>query len=359
MKIVIRAGGIGARLWPLSRSHHPKQFQAVVGEATMVRDTYDRVKTLVEAGNIFVSINRHFLEKLRAVLPELPESNIIVETATRNTGPAMCLEAVWLSRRCGADEIIASLPADDYISDPAVFGDLLRLSREFIAEHPDHIVTPAVKPEVIDSGYSYFKIGDSLVVHAAAAIYQVAEVAEKPDYETCRLLIESGAYYCHTGMYVWRLGLIESLFVALQPEWHKICHQVVDATIGGDFEAAATLYNSLTAITIESAITQKAPRLAMSVSDNLVWSDLGKWPVIKRMLSTEGDNLLKGAVLTNDVKNCLIYNQHDKKVIVANDLSDLVVVDTPDALFISSLKNSAEVKKCLERMKEEGKEEYL
>jgi mannose-1-phosphate guanylyltransferase len=359
MKIVIRAGGVGTRLWPLSRQANPKQFQKVVGSQTMLSATYRRLKNLVEPEEIFVSVNRALADKLKTELPDLAADNIILETEARNTGPAICLETVWLKRFCAPEEIIASLPSDDYISDEAAFFDLLKLSADFIKTNPDHILTPAVRPTVADSGYSYFKVGAALAELGEEAIYEVAAVAEKPDEALCRELIASGDYYCHTGMYLWRLGLIDKLFAELQPELYAICSQVVAAMAAGDLAKAAELYAGAAKMTIESAITHRAPRVAMSVSDRIGWSDLGKWHIIKRMLSGEGANLFKGKVEANDVNNCLIYNNSDKKIIVANDLQDLVVVDTDDALFISSLTNSADVKKCLDKLKEGGGEEYL
>ena len=360
MKIVIRAGGVGARLWPLSRRDQPKQFQTVVGEQTMLRTTYERLRALVAPGDLFVSVNQKLLDKLRQELPEIEASNIIVESEARNTGPAMCLESCWLERRFGPAATVASLPSDDYISQPAALGDLLRLSADFIKTHPDYLLTPAVRPVWPDSGYSYFKVGANLAQAGEEAIYEVADVAEKPNEEYCHELLASGVYYCHTGMYVWRLGRIIALWQELQPAMYEVCQKIVDLTEKNLSAEAAALYAGLEKMTIETAITGRAPQVAMSVSNRIGWSDLGKWHIIKKvLLSDEKTNLIKGLVVANEAKNNLLYNFNDKKVMVVNDVDGLVVVDTPDALFISSAKKSAEVKKCLEKLKEEGWEEFL
>ncbi len=359
MKVVIRAGGVGARLWPMSRRDNPKQFQKVVGEQTMLTTTYERIKDLVKPEDIFISISQALADKLKAELPTLPLDNLILESEARNTGPAMCLEVAWLKQFCSPDEIIASLPSDDYISNPEAFHSLLKLSHSFIKDNPDHILTPAVRPAVVDTGYSYFKIGANLAKLDEEAIYEVAGMAEKPNAEYCQELIDSGIYYCHTGMYLWRLGYIDELFAKLQPEMHRLCQAVVAAIRAGETDKAAELYAGTEKMTIESAITHRAPQVAMSVSDRIGWSDLGKWHIIKRMLSADGANLFKGKVVANEVNNSLVYNNSGKKIIVVNDVEDLIVIDTDDALFISSLKNSADVKKCLDKLKEEGNEEFL
>lgn len=359
MKIVIRAGGQGSRLWPMSRQAWPKQFQKVVGDTSMLQATWERIKEAFSADDIFVSVNKDLVAKLKAELPELKESNIIAESSARNTGPAMCLEVAWLKEFLGDEEIIASLPADDYISDTRAFHDLLKLSAEFIKNNPEHILTPAVRPTVIDTGYSYFKAGASLAEVGAEGIYAVERVIEKPEADHCRALIDSGDYYCHTGMYIWQLGHISRLFAELQSEMWATCQTVAKLINSHEHSQARDLYDGLTKMTIESAITNQAPHIAMSVSDRIGWSDLGKWHIIKRMLSEEGHNLTKGEVIINDSKNNLIYNISDKRVVVVNDVEDLVIIDTNDTVYISSLKNSAEVKKCLEKLKEAGHDEYL
>lgn len=356
MKVVIRAGGVGSRLWPLSRQGHPKQFQAVIGQDTMLSATYKRLKGLARPEDIFISINYDCLDKLKSLLPDCRADNLITETESKNTGPAICLETAWLKNFCAPDEIIASLPADDYIADVAAFHKLLRLSADWLTAHPDYILTPAVRPTIVDTGYSYLKTGRNLSGAGEEAIYEVAGVMEKPNADYCQQLIDSGVYYCHTGMYIWRLDQVDSLFAKWQPTLYDICQKTAAALLAGNMKLAAELYSGAEKMSVEAALTNKAPRVAMSVSNEIGWSDLGKWPIIKRMLSAEGDNLIKGQVVSRQTKNCLIYNHSLKKIVVLNDVEDLVVVETPDALLISSLKQAADIKECLDKVQAEGSE---
>lgn len=362
MKIVIRAGGTGTRLWPMSRQNNPKQFQSIIGNASMIFDTYQRIKAgLNKPEDLFISVSQAMVDKLKQSIPEITDSGIIRETSTRNTGPAMCLEVCYLEKFCQSNEIIASLPSDDYISDPAAFLDLLRSSAEFLKINPQYIITPAVRPSYLDTGYTYMKLGDKLSQVGDEAIYQVADIAEKPNEERCQELIDSGVYYCHAGMYIWQLGNISKLFQELQPEMYRICKLVVDLMLvdNPNWEQVKTEYEKIEKMSIESAITDKADKVAMSVSDKVGWSDLGKWHIIKRILASGKDNLTKGQVIYNQSNNNLVYNNHSKKIIVLNEVDDLVVVDTGDVLLVSSLDKSAEVKKCVEKLKQEGKLEYI
>jgi mannose-1-phosphate guanylyltransferase len=294
MRIVIRAGGVGTRLWPMSREKNPKQFQSFVGDKTMLRATYERIAPLLKnPEDIFVSVNKTFKERAKLEVPELVDKNVIVETDTRNTGPAICLEVCLLEKFCDPHEVIASLPSDDYISDSEAFRSLLASSEEFILEHPDYILTPAIRPDYPDTGYTYFKAGKNLQKSGEETIYAVANVVEKPNPEYCAELLKTGLYFCHTGMYLWQLQHISNLFQKMQPGMYEICQQVVDLILDGSVKKAGYLYSKLEKISIETAITNNLDKIAMSVSNRIGWSDLGKWYVIDRVLKKENGNSRK------------------------------------------------------------------
>ena len=327
----------------------------------MLRTTYDRVAPILKnKEDVFISVNKSFVKKTLQEIPEIGEKQLIVETDTRNTGPAMCLEVCYLEKFCDPKEVVASLPSDDFISDSSAFQNLLETSENFIQENTDYILTPAIRPEYVDTGYTYFKAGKNLRNGHKDAIYKVAGVAEKPNLEHCQSLIDTGVYYCHTGMYLWQLDHIANLFKAHQKEMYETCAQVVALTIEGKLAKAGKIYRELEKISVETAITNKAEKLAMSVSNKIGWSDLGKWHIIKKVLKPEErDNLIKGDVVSQDAKGNLVYAAVSKKIVVINDVENLAIVDTPDVLFVSSLKNSAEVKRIVEKLKEEGRDEYL
>ncbi len=362
MKIVIRAGGVGTRLWPLSRYLAPKQFQTLVGDKTMIRTTYERVAPLLAGpDDLFVSVNAHLAERLRKEIPELSEKNIISETESRNTGPAMCLETNFLAEFVAPGEIVASLPSDDFIMNQEAFIDLLSASEEFLKQHPDYILTPAVTPTYADVGYTYFKAGKLLSEPGQETIYAVAGVAEKPNEDYCRQLIKSGVYYCHTGMYIWQLGFAQKQFKQFQPAMQDICQRVVELMkVDSHDPEIKNLYSQCEKMTIETAITDRAERVAMSVSNEVGWSDLGKWHIMRHVLPTdEQGNLFSGQVHARATGDNVVYNLNQQKIIVLNDVKALTVIDTPDVLFISSTANSVEAKKIVEQLKEEGLEKYL
>jgi mannose-1-phosphate guanylyltransferase len=361
MKYFIRAGGIGTRLWPLSRKAHPKQFQTLVGDKSMIRTTYERLLPLLHGPeDVFISVNERFVHRLVKELPEVPEHNFVVETDTRNTGPAMCLEVCFLAEHVDRGEIIASVPSDDYIADSEAFRDLLRASEQFVTSHHEYILTPAVTPSYPDTGYSYFKAGKNLQQVGAEGIFEIDDIVEKPEPDFLKDIIKSGLYYAHTGMYIWRLGRVLDLFAQHQPAMFETCREIAKImTHNPSDERIRARYAELEKMTIETALTEHVEKLAMSVSNRIGWSDLGKWHIVKRMAESEpGENVTKGTVVHNGATNNLLYSTIGKKVLVANDIHDLVVVDTDDALFISSLKKSADIKEIIEKLKEMGLEDH-
>jgi mannose-1-phosphate guanylyltransferase len=362
MKIVIRAGGVGTRLWPLSRKNNPKQFQAIASDKVLIRDTQDRIAPLVNIGDdLFISVNESVKHLVKKYLPEVSDKNIIPEPASKNTGPAICLESVLIADRFSDHEIVASLPSDDYITDPEAFRTLLQTAETFLKKNPEYIMTPGIKPNYPDTGYSYIKSGDVLQEEGEEGIFKVADWVEKPDLDYCKELIASGRYFYHTGMYIWQLKTVINLFEKYQPEMLAACREIVELMkLGGQEEKIAKIYSSLEKMSIETAITDKAEKIAMCVSNRIGWSDLGKWHTIKDLLpANQGDNLIKGNVIPLDTTDCMIYGNKDK-VIATIGLDDMVIIDTDDALLVCPRERSDEAKKIVEELqKNKNSEKYL
>lgn len=362
MKIVIRAGGVGTRLWPLSRKNNPKQFQAIASDKTLIQETQDRIAPMIDIeDDLFVSVNDSLKERVKALLPEVSDKNIILEPASKNTGPAICLESVLIADRFSDKEIVASLPSDDYITDPDAFRALLQTAEIFLKQNHEYIMTPGIKPNYPDTGYSYIKSGDLLQEKGEEAIFKVADWVEKPDLDYCKELIASGRYFYHTGMYIWQLSTVLELFEKFQPEMLETCRKIVSLIkLGGQEEKISELYSSLEKMSIETAVTDKVEKIAMCVSNRIGWSDMGKWHTIKDLLpANQGDNLVKGNVIPLDTTDCMIYGSKDK-IIATIGLDDMVIIDTEDALLVCPKDRSDEAKKIVEELqKNKDSEKYL
>lgn len=363
MKIVIRAGGSGTRLWPVSRENNPKQFQALLGENSLIRDTVNRVKlSLKNSGDLFISVNRDMEKRLKKEVPELPNKNIILEPAGRNTGPAICFESCILARRFGEDIIVASLPSDDYISDAASFRKMLLVVEKFLKKNPEYIITPGAKPvspgassgrsTFPDTGYSYIKAGARAEANRSGNIFKVEGWIEKPGREQCEKLIQSGKYFAHMGMYVWKLKTVLDLFRKFQPEMYEVCAK---SAAGENLKD----YSKLEKISIESALTKHAPKIAVAVSEKFIWSDLGKWQIIAKMLSGDKKgNVVKGNAAFFDTKNCLVYGPKNK-LVATFGINDLVIILAEDVLLVCPKDRAGEVKEIVDELEKRGLKKYL
>ncbi|MDD4994854.1 MAG: sugar phosphate nucleotidyltransferase [Patescibacteria group bacterium] len=360
MKIVIRAGGLGKRLWPMSRKDRPKQFLKLISDKTLLHDTIERVAPNISPEtDLFVSGRFDSREEILKVAPEVSGNNLILEPASRNTGPAICLECAFLEKRFGPETIVATLPSDDYISDSQAFRDLLRQAEEFLENNPEYILTPAVRPDEVDTGYSYLKEGRNLMKLGEEAIFEVSDWVEKPNADFCKQLIESGVYYYHTGMYIWQLGNIIKLWEEHNPAMLEACRNIISKNLPQNNDETIEVYNTLEKGTIESVLTHKISKIAMSVSNRIGWSDLGKWSKIKKYMQLDGaGNATRGRVLAHDTTDSLIIGS-EEKLIAAIGLDNMIIVDTEKALFICPENRLDEIKNVVEEIEEKKMEDYL
>ena len=354
MKFVIRAGGIGTRLWPYSRTHRPKQFHAMAGESTMIQEAVERLAPLAGPEDIYVSTGAAMADLVLEQLPDLPRANLIVEPVLRNTGPAVGLECALLEARFPGCTI-ASLGSDHYIGKPGEFCRLLRATGTAVEEHPDHLFTLGVKPTRAETGYGYICKGEVLWTVAGIPIYAVQQFTEKPDEERARFYTANGNYLWNSNLFVWKAATVLDLFARFEPEMHASLMRI-KAAVGTPEEAAvvAREYADLQAIAVDNAIIERAPQVA-TVEADIDWGDIGSWAALTDVLAADSrGNLFSGEVMGLDVERVTAYGGQ-KKLIALIGIEDLVVVDTPDALLVCHKSQAQRVKEILERLQAEEK----
>ena len=358
MKIVIRAGGVGTRLWPYSRQMRAKQFHAMVGNRTMLQEAVDRILPLVGPKDLHVSTGEGQVSLVREQLPDLPAGGLIVEPALRNTGPAVGLECVLLEGRYPGCTV-ASLGSDHHIGKPEAFCRLLRVAEAALEDMPETLFTIGVKPIRVETGYGHIQKGDVLQRVEGEPVYTVEEFTEKPDEERARAYTESGRYLWNSNMFVWKAQTVLDLFERFEPEMHAILMRIGQAV--GTPEEGRTIareYPGLKAIAVDNAIIERTEQVATLEAD-IDWSDIGSWGALTEVVPPDGEgNLFSGEILGIDVRNVTAYGP-EGKLIALVDLEDLIVVDTPDALLICRRDESQRVREVVERLnKEESTRRY-
>ena len=358
MKFVIRAGGVGTRLWPYSRARKPKQFHCMAGEQTMLQDAVARIGAIAASTDVYVSTGRSFQSLVSEQVPTLPPEQLIVEPALRNTGPAIGLECALLEARHPGCTV-ASLGSDHYIGRPDEFCRLLQVADQALTDQPAYLFTLGIKPTRAETGYGYIRRGSVLAEVDGTPVYEVAEFTEKPAAQQAAEYVASGDYLWNSNTFVWKAATVLELLARFEPEMHAGL-QRIQAAVGTPEEedVIAREYPGIKAISIDHALVERAPKVATLEAD-IDWGDIGSWAALTDVLPTDdAGNLLAGEVVALDAARSTVYGQADKVVLLLG-VEDLVVVDTEDALLVCAKGAAQQVKDAVDLLKEKQREQYL
>lgn len=352
MKFVIRAGGIGTRLWPYSRKRQPKQFHAFEGGTTMLQSAFHRVDAIASPDDRYVSTGADHGDLVRAQLPGLDAAHLIVEPALRNTGPAVGLECVLLEHHAPGC-VIASLGSDHHIGKPEEFCRLLSAAEKALESYPDTLILVGVKPWCAETGYGYIQKG--AVIHEAndVPIYEVGGFKEKPDADTAQAYFSSGDFLWNSNMFVWRADTVLRLFEKFEPDIYKGLMEI-KAALGTPAASSVvqSVYPTLKEIAIDNAILEQADKVAVIEAD-IDWSDIGSWGAMSDVLPTDDQkNLLNGKVVAIDTKETTVYGQADKLIALVG-VENLAVIQTEDAILICPRDQTQRVRDIVSQLSED------
>jgi mannose-1-phosphate guanylyltransferase/mannose-6-phosphate isomerase len=345
---VLLAGGTGSRLWPISRELYTKQLVNLVGADSLIQGTIKRLLPEVEADRVrIVCGEEHFYEIARHLEEiDVPSNGkIITEPCGRNTAPAILLAALNILRT-EKDAVLLIFPSDHVIRDAAGFRD--RLKKALFLAKKNYIVTFGIKPTSPETGYGYIE-GDRAVSKDALAIKRFVE---KPDEKTAKRYVKAGNYFWNSGMFAFKASVLIKEFRTHEPAMLKKLQQIVSKGTA----ISADKYCELPDISIDYAIMEKT-RKGVVLPADFGWSDIGSWKSLYDFLPKgDNDNVVEGDVILQETRNCFIRG--DNRLIVANDLEDIVVVETPDTVFVSDLNTSKNVKSIVSELKKQGRKEY-
>ena len=351
---VILSGGAGTRLWPLSRELYPKQFLPLVGERTMIQDTALRTAALAGAAPAIVVCNEahRFLvaEQLRQI--GIAPQAILLEPVGRNTAPAVAIAALTALAQAKPDEepLLLVLPADHVLTDVAAFTRAVESALP--AAREGRFVTFGVVPTAPETGYGYIRQGAG-----AGAVRPVAAFVEKPDAKRAAQFVASGDYLWNSGMFLLPArGYLEEL-ERLQPEMLAACRKAHSVAVRDlDFvRLDKAAFESCRADSIDYAVMEKTERAAV-VSLAAGWSDVGSWKSLQDALPADAaGNVTRGDVVAEASKDCLLFST--ERLIATVGLEGHVVIETKDAVMVAPKDRVQDVKRLVERMKQEGRSE--
>ncbi len=354
---VILAGGVGSRLWPLSRQLFPKQMFKLTGNDTLLQQTYKRLCDINASAPIIVAGQDHrFLirDQLQDMAPD--RTNLmVIEPIGRNTAPA-CIVAALIVAQEDPDKVLFICPADHMIPVDESFFDCLAPGVDMALS--GSMVTFGIKPDRPETAYGYIESDDN---------GHVKRFVEKPDRPTAERYLASGNFYWNSGMFLMKASTLISEAERLVPDmllWTKKALEHAETQIaedqGGGWQEILldeNAYSACPADSIDYAILERASNLKMVPAD-FKWNDVGSWNALYDIADKdENDNAIHGDVVTVDTQRCLIRSSD--RLVATVGLKDVAVVETSDAVLVVPLSNSQDVKKVVSYLKSHSREEHL
>lgn len=352
--VVIMAGGIGSRFWPMSVPEYPKQFIDVMGTGkTLIQQTVERFKDVALIENVWVVTGKKYVDIVREQLPSIPTDNILAEPEGRNTAPCIAY-ACWKIKQKYANANIVVTPSDALVINTVEYERVIKEALIFTADS-NAIVTIGIKPSRPETGYGYIHSVNSeeLTVNRPLAktkncskeILKVSEFKEKPNLETAKEYLAAGNYFWNAGIFVWNVNTITSAICEYTPDLAaKMDEMATSFYTSSEEEVVGKIFPSCEKISIDYAVMEKS-RDIYTLPADFGWSDLGSWGSLQTLLSQDGAG---NARVGNDIRlyncnNCVVHTS-DEKTVVIEGLDGYIIAEKGNRLLVCSLMNEQLIK---------------
>lgn len=355
MKIrsVILSGGMGSRLWPLSRESYPKQFLPLVNEQTLLQETALRASSVdSDTKPLVVCSEQHrFIMAAQLQAIGFTPEKILLEPMGRNTAPAIALAAFY-QQTVDPDTALLVMPSDHVIIDESLFK--AAVSEAWLCAVNGYLVTFGIKPTSPEVGYGYIQCGENLQGHA----FKVSHFIEKPSLDKAKGFLQSRDYYWNSGIFLFTAKHYLAALQQCATDLYEACQIAYSMRAQSEdfMRFDADLFAKIPAISIDYAVMEKAENLAM-VGYEGRWSDIGSWSGLHKISSPdEKGNVAQGDVISLDTKNS--YLRAESRMLVVNGVENLVVVETDDAVLVSDKNHCQDIKNVVAHLKKLGRDEH-
>lgn len=351
MKAVIFAGGVGTRLWPLSRKKSPKQFEKIVGDKSTLQLALARIRPDFSWEDIYVATGHVHVKTVRDQMRELPHSHVIGEPEMRDVGPAVGLMTGILSR-VSPHEPMVILWSDHLVRNEALFKKILRVAGSVVESDPEKIVFVSQKPRFASENLGWIEYGKPIVTQEDIEFYEFRDFQYKPDEKTANKYFVSGNHAWNVGYFVTTPAFLWKQYKQFAPNLYSGLSRITETWGTDDFQTLLDeIYPTLEKIHFDNAILEKLdPESALVISEDIAWSDIGAWEALKEALEEAKDkNVTQGKVLLTDSKDSLVYNYTDQ-LVTTIDLDDMLVINTADVVLVCKKKSVGKIKKLVESL---------
>jgi len=342
--LVIMAGGVGSRFWPMSTAECPKQFIDVLGTGkTLLQLTVERFGKLIAPENIWVVTNQKYADIVAQQLPSMPRTNILCEPCRRNTAPCIAYIS-WRIKSTDPKANIVVTPSDHIVTNVAEFQRVVGECMKFTSD-TDAIVTLGMKPTRPETGYGYIQANLSANSLRNKGIFRVDTFREKPDHATALKYIQQNNYFWNAGIFIWNVNTIVNAFRMYQPAMTRIFESMVPY-YGTDREQQIVneRFPECENISVDYAIMEKAEEIFVCPAD-FGWSDLGTWGSLHQLSPKDlyGNACIGSGISMFESHNCIVHTTQEKKVVIQG-LDGYIVTECDDTLLICKLSEEQRIK---------------
>lgn len=351
MKAIIFAGGVGTRLWPLSRKKSPKQFEKIVGDQSTLQLAAHRLLPDFAWSDIYISTGKLYVPIVQQQLPDLPPDHVIGEPEMRDVGPAVGLIAGILMKE-SPDEPMVILWSDHLVKNEGLFRKILATAGSIVSKKLDRIIFVSQKPRFASENLGWIEYGQSVAEKNGLMFHAFVDFQYRPDQATAKRYFTSGHHAWNLGYFVTSPRFLWKMYQEHAPNLYQGISRISEAWRTGRYqEVLEQVYPTLEKISFDNAILEKLDASdALVVSENIEWSDIGAWEALKEALEEAADkNVTQGKVLLQDTQDSLVYN-YTGAMVVTIDVAEMLVVATNDVVLLCKKTSVPKIKKLVESM---------
>lgn len=351
MNIAIFAGGVGTRLWPLSRQNTPKQFEKIIGEKSTLQLAVDRLLPDAELENIYISTGKRYKGFIEKHTEGIPLENFIFEPEMRDVGPAVGLSMAIIGNK-HPDTPVAILWSDHFVRKERRFKEVLKMAEELISKDPNSLILIGQRARFANQNLGWIEFGDEAETIKGTKIFKFKRLVYRPSLEDAENFVKSKDFAWNPGYFVTTPRFILSQYKKFAPEMYEGLMKIQEKIGKDDYEETLNkIYPTLDKISFDDAVLERIdPKSIFVIAADLGWSDIGAWEALKEALEVKShENVTRGKVMISDSEDNLVFNYTDQ-LTVGIDLSEMIVINTDDVLLICRKSSVPKIKKVVESL---------